>query len=425
MFMTKRLTISSRGDSPQKVAAQIRCVFPALVALLLATTLLSGCGEEKKAEAAAPDVEVVQVVQKDVPIVRQWVATLTGKVNAQIRAQVAGYLMSQSYQNGAYVKKGTPLFQLDPRTFQAAVEQAKGVLEQAKGDLARAVAQQGKTQQDVNRYTPLAAQGAISKQELDDAIQNNLSSLAQVEAAKAAIASAQASLDGAKLNLGFTTITAPIDGVAGIANGQVGDFISPQSGNALTTISAVNPILVNFTPSEQDYLRAKREMLRADETEEHGLGRLVWELQLTDGTIYPLKGKFYALDRQVDISTGAILMQIEFPNPNNFLRPGGFGNIRTVARIDKNALLVPQRAVSDVQSKFLVAVVGNDNKVAIRPVTVGEKTGSEWIISDGLKPGDRVVAEGIQKVKDGQQVNPKPYQSSSTTASESSKGTSN
>ncbi len=425
MFTMKRSTISSMGSSPQKAVAQIRCVFPALAAVLLTTALLSGCGEEKKAEAAAPDVEVVQVVQRDVPITRQWVATLNGKVNAQIRAQVAGYLMSQSYQNGAYVKKGTPLFQLDPRTFQAAVDQAKGVLAQAKGDLARAVAQQGKTQQDVTRYTPLAAQGAISKQELDDATQNNLSALAQMEAAKAAIASAQASLDAAKLNLGFTTITAPIDGVAGIANAQVGDFISPQSANPLTTISAVNPILVNFTPSEQDYLRAKREMLRADETEEHGLGRLVWELQLTDGTIYPLKGKFYALDRQVDISTGAILMQIEFPNPNNFLRPGGFGNIRTVARIDKNALLVPQRAVSDVQSKFLVAVVGNDNKVAIRPVVVGEKTGSEWIISEGLKPGDRVVAEGIQKVKDGQQVNPKPYQSSSTAAVESNKGTAN
>jgi membrane fusion protein, multidrug efflux system len=424
-MFTKRFTITSIGDSPQRVAAQFRCVFPALTTLLLATTLLSGCGEEKKAEAAAPEVEVVQVVQKDVPITRQWVATLTGKVNAQIRAQVAGYLMSQTYQNGAYVKKGTPLFQLDPRTFQAAVEQAKGVLAQAQGDLARAVAQQGKTQQDVTRYTPLAAQGAISKQELDDATQNNLSALAQVEAAKAAIASAQASLDAAKLNLGFTTIAAPIDGVAGIANAQVGDFISPQSANALTTISAVNPILVNFTPSEQDYLRAKREMLRADETEEQGLGRLVWELQLTDGTIYSLKGKFYALDRQVDISTGAILMQIEFPNPNNFLRPGGFGNIRTVARLEKGALLIPQRAVSDVQSKYLVAVVGSDNKVSIRPVIVGEKTGSEWIISEGLKPGDRVVAEGIQKVKDGQQVNPKPYQSSSTAAAESNKGTAN
>src|SRR5271170_6209924 len=221
--------------------------------LLLATTLtFSGCEKEKPPEAAPPVVEVVEVTQKDVPITKQWVATLTGKVNAQIRAQVAGYLMKQTYANGAYVKKGTPLFQLDPRTFQAASDQAKGVMEQAQGELARAVAQQGKTQQDVTRYTPLAAQGAISKQELDDATQNNLSALAQMEAAKAAIASAQASLDGAKLNLGFATITAPIDGIAGIADAQVGDFISPQSANALTTISAVNPILVNFTPSEQD-----------------------------------------------------------------------------------------------------------------------------------------------------------------------------
>src|SRR4029077_5720937 len=228
---------------------------------------------------------------------------------------------------------------------------------------------------------------------LDDAIQNNLSALAQVEASTAAIASAQASLDGAKLNLGFATITAPIDGIAGIANAQVGDFISPQSANALTTISAVNPILVNFTPSEQDYLKARREMIKADETEAQGLGRLVWKLELTDGSIYNHTGKFYALDRQVNVGTGAILLQVEFPNPENLLRPGGFGNIRVVAKVDKGALLVPQRAVSDVQSKFLVAVVGSDNKVVIRPVVVGEKTGTEWIVSEGLKPGDRVVAE--------------------------------
>jgi membrane fusion protein (multidrug efflux system) len=425
MLAKKRVTSLCRAQSAPMLRFQYRCILPALTALTLALPFLSGCGEEKKAEAAPPDVEVVQVVQKDVPITRQWVATLNGKVNAQIRAQVAGYLLKQTYVNGAYVKKGTPLFQLDPRTFQAAVDQAKGVLEQAKGDLGRAVAQQGKTQQDVNRYTPLAAQGAISRQELDDAVQNNLSALAQVEAGKASIAAAQAALETAKLNLGFTTMTAPIDGVAGIANAQVGDFISPQSANALTTISAVNPILVNFTPSEQDYLKARREMLRLGETEAQGLGRLVWELELTDGSTYNHTGKFYALDRQVNVGTGAILMQVEFPNPDNFLRPGGFGNIRVVTRVDKGALLVPQRAVTDVQSKFLVAVVGNDNKVAIRPVVVGDKTGTEWIISEGLKPGDRVVAEGIQKVKDGQQVNPKPYQSGSITATESNKGTAN
>jgi RND family efflux transporter MFP subunit len=392
---------------------------------VLAITMLAfsgGCDKGKTAEAAPPVVEVVEVTQKDVPITSQWVATLTGKVNAQIRAQVAGYLMQQIYSNGAYVRKGTPLFRLDPRTFQASVDQAKGVLQQANGDLARAQAQQGKTQMDVTRYTPLAQQGAISKQELDDANQNNLSALAQVESAKAAVASAQAALETAKLNLGFSTIVAPIDGVAGIANAQVGDFIS-QSTNPLTTISKINPILANFTPSEQEYLKAMREIEKAGETEKQALGRLNWQLELTDGSIYPLNGKFYALDRQVDISTGAILLQVEFPNPNNLLRPGGFGNIRTVGRVVTGALLVPQRAVTDVQGKYLIAVVGSDNKVNIRPVTVGEKVGEMWIIADGLKPGDRVVAVGTTKVSDGIHVNPKPYSPGATAPANSAAGT--
>jgi membrane fusion protein, multidrug efflux system len=395
---------------------------------VLAITMLAfsgGCDKGKTAEAAPPVVEVVDVTQKDVPITSQWVATLTGKVNAQIRAQVAGYLMQQIYSNGAYVRKGTPLFQLDPRTFQASLDQAKGVLQQANGDLARAQAQQGKTQMDVARYTPLAQQGAISKQELDDAVQNNLSALAQVEAAKAAVASAQAALETSKLNLGFSTIVAPIDGVAGIANAQVGDFISPQSTNPLTTISTINPILANFTPSEREYLKAMRNIEKAGETEKQALGRLNWQLELTDGSIYPLNGKFYALDRQVDISTGAILLQVEFPNPNNLLRPGGFGNIRTVGRIVTGALLVPQRAVTDVQGKYLIAVVGSDNKVNIRPVVVGEKFGEMWIITDGLKPGDRVVAEGTTKVSDGIHVIPKPYSPGTTTSANSSAGTPN
>jgi membrane fusion protein, multidrug efflux system len=391
---------------------------------LLATTIAwsSGCEKEKAAEAPPPIVEVAEVTQKDVPIVREWVATLTGKVNAQIRAQVAGYLMKQTYTNGAYVSKGTPLFQLDPRTFQAAVDQAKGVLEQAKAELARAQAQQGKTQLDVTRYTPLAQQGAISKQELDDAVQANLSALAQMESAKASIAAAQASFESAKLNLGFTTIASPIDGVAGIANAQVGDFITPQGLNPLTTISTVSPILANITPSEQEYLKTTRAMEKAGETDAQALGRMNWQLELADGSIYPLKGAYYALDRQVDIGTGAILLQIEFANPNRLLRPGGFGNIRTVVRIDKGALLVPQRAVTDVQGKYLIAVVGSDNKVSIRPVSVGEKVGTSWIITDGLKPGERVVAEGTQKVRDGIQVNPKPYSPGSTTATNSNGG---
>jgi membrane fusion protein, multidrug efflux system len=397
------------------------------VLFTLAATLViaAGCEKGKPVEAAPPIVEVVEVTQKDVPITKEWVATLTGKVNAQIRAQVTGYLMTQTYGNGAYVKKGTPLFQLDPRTFQAAVDQAKGVLQQARGDLARAEAQQGKTQQDVTRYTPLAQQGAISKQELDDAVQNNLSALAQIESAKASVAAAEAALETAKLNLGFSTIVSPIDGVAGIANAQVGDFISPQGPNPLTTISTINPILANFTPSEREYLYAMRDIEKGGETERQALDRLSWELELTDGSIYPLKGKFYALDRQVDINTGAILLQVEFPNPGSLLRPGGFGNIRTVGRIEKGALLVPQRAVTDVQGKYLIAVVGSDNKVSIRPVTLGAKVGGMWVVAEGLKPSDRVVAEGTTKVSDGIHVNPKPYSPGSTTPANSGAGTAN
>jgi membrane fusion protein (multidrug efflux system) len=213
--------------------------------------------------------------------------------------------------------------------------------------------------------------------------------------------------------------------VAGIANAQVGDFINPQSTNPLTTISTINPILANFTPSEQEYLKAMRNIEQAGETERQALGRLNWQLGLTDGSIYPLNGKFYALDRQVDISTGSILLQVEFPNPNNLLRPGGFGNIRTVGRIAQGALLVPQRAVTDVQGKYLIAVVGSDNKVNIRSVTVAEKVGDMWIIAEGLKPGDRVVAEGTTKVSDGIHVNPKPYSPGTTTSANSSAGATN
>jgi membrane fusion protein (multidrug efflux system) len=409
IFLENNMALSELWFRPcgdQNVSTNVRC---ALLALLASAVLaFTGC-ESAKPPAGPADVEVVSVSEKDVPITREWVSTLNGKVNAQIRAQVPGYLMKQLYTNGAYVTTGTPLFQLDSRTFQASVDQAKGVLEQAKGDLARAQAQQGKTQLDVNRYTPLAQTGAISRQELDDAVQSNLSALAQVEAAKAAVTSAQAALETARLNLGFSTIVAPIDGVAGIATAQVGDFISPQSPGPLTTISTVNPILANITPSEQEYLKLIRAAQQLKKTEQQVLNGVDWRLILTDGSVYPSKGTFYALDRQVDISTGAILLQIEFPNPNTMLRPGGFGNIRAVVSTQKGALLVPQRAVTDVQGKYLVAVVGSDNKVSIRPVTVGERFGTDWVIAEGVKHGDRVVAEGTQKVSDGAVVNPKPY----------------
>jgi membrane fusion protein (multidrug efflux system) len=382
----------------------------AIVAFATAACFMGGCGGEQKAAAGPPNVEIATVVQKDVPIVREFVSTLTGLVNAQIRAQVSGYLVKQLYINGAYVKKGTPLFQLDPRTFIAAVDQATGNLAQAKADLQKAQAQLGKTQLDVDRYTPLAKTGAISQQELDDAVQANLAAKGQVAAAKASIDAGTAALESAKLNLGFATVVAPIDGVAGISNAQVGDFVGPQSTNALTTVSTVDPILANITPSEEEYLNAMKAAQKSGLTDMQILSPLVWELELTNGAIYAEKGRFYAMDRQVNIQTGTILLQIKFPNPGRVLRPGGFGNVRTVARLEKNALLVPQRAVTDIQGKYLIAVVGEDNKVSIRPVSAGEKVGTMWVITAGLHPGDRVVAEGTQKVQEGLLVNPRPFQ---------------
>ena len=394
----------------------------ALCLLTAALACSSGCGNEKSVVAAPPDVEVIGVLQKDVPITREWVATLTGLVNAQIRAQVSGYVVKQLYTNGAHVNKGAPLFQLDSRTFKAALDQASGDLAQTRANLEKAQAQMGKTQMDVDRYTPLAKQGAISQQELDDAVQSNLSARGQVAANRAAIESAQAAAETAKLNLGYATIVSPVDGVAGISSAQVGDFVGPQSANPLTTISTVNPILANFNPSEQEYLKTMREAAKSGDSGVQVLERLDWDLELTDGTTYPEKGHFYALDRQVNIQTGSILVQIQFPNPRNMLRPGGFGNISSVVKLQKGALLIPQRAVTDVQGKYLVAVVAEDNKVSIRPVVAGAKFGDMWIIDEGLKPGDRVVVEGTQKVQEGMLVNPKPFHSSAPVADNSNKG---
>ena len=388
-------------------------------ALLAPAVCLSGCGAKQQTTAAPPTVEFIQVAQKDVPITREWVATLDGFVNAQIRAQVKGLLLKQDYTNGAYVTKGAPLFQIDPRPFQAALDQATANLQQAKANLQRAQAQLGKTEQDVARYTPLAKESAISQQELDDAVQANLGAKAQVEQANAAIESARAAVDSARLDLSFTRIVSPIDGVVGIAAAQIGDFVSP-AGDPLTTASTINPIIVNFTASEQEYLNAMKQASALGGDEYTVLNKLEWQLRLSDGSVYPYKGRFYALDRQVDVRTGAILVKIQFPNPGNVLRPGGFGSISTVVRVQKNALLVPQRAVSELQGGYLVATIGADNQVNIRPIKVGAKIDAMWIVSEGLKPGDRVVAEGVQKVREGTIVQATPYQPPSAAAENSS-----
>jgi membrane fusion protein, multidrug efflux system len=378
-------------------------------ALWAVTNWLAGCETKQQAASAPPAVEFIQVVQKDVPVTKEWVATLDGFVNAQIRAQVKGLLIQQNYTNGAFVRKGSALFEIDPRPFQATLDQATANLEQAKANLQRAQAQLGKTELDVARYTPLAKESAISQQELDDAVQGNLASKAQVEQGKAAIESARAAVESAKLDLSFAKIVSPIDGVAAIATAQIGDFVSPP-GEPLTTVSTIDPILVNFTASEQEYLNAMKQAAALGADEHAILNKLEWQLRLSDGSIYPHKGRFYALDRQVDVRTGAILVKVQFPNPGNMLRPGGFGKISTVVRIQKNAMLVPQRAVNELQGGYLVAVIADNNKVSIRPIKVGPKVDTMWIVDEGLKPGDRIVAEGVQKVREGMEVQAKPFQ---------------
>jgi RND family efflux transporter MFP subunit len=356
---------------------------------------------------ASPDVEVVQVEQKDVPIFGEWIGTLDGLTNADVRAQVTGYIMKQGYQEGAFVKKGQLLFEIDPRPFQAALDQAEGQLAQAKALLANAKAVQGRTQLDVERYTPLAKEQAASQQDLDNAVQNNLAAKATVATAEAQIKTGEAAVETAKINLDFTRLVAPIDGIAGQAQLQVGALVNLSSG-PVTSVSTVDPIKVYFTVSEPQYLGWRRRFptessrLEADKN-------LRLQLILADGSTYPHEGSFYFADRQVNESTGAIRIAGLFPNPNNILRPGGYGKVRAVIRLQQGALLVPQRAVSELQGGYQVAVVAADDKVSIRTVTVGDRVGTQWIIAEGLNPGERVVAEGVQKVRAGSQVNPKPF----------------
>jgi RND family efflux transporter MFP subunit len=358
------------------------------------------CSKSEQSQAQPPEVEVVQVEQKDVPIWKEWIGTLDGLWNAQIRPQVTGYLLRQTYKDGSFVKKDQLLFEIDPRTFQAALDQAKGQLANAEGQLAQMRANQIKAQNDVNRYTPLAKEQAIPQQDLDTAIQVNEAAKAQVEAAKAQIDAARATLESANLNLGFTKVLSLVDGIAGIAQGQIGDLVGPTT--LLTTVSTVDPIKIYFPVSEREYLDYVKE--HPDEDKRH----LRLQLILANGSVYPHPGQTTLVDRQVDVRTGTLRVQGVFPNPGNVLRPGQYARVRTIIATRKGALVVPQKAVTELQGNYQVAVVGNDNKVSIRPVKVGEQVGSEWIVDEGLKPGERVVAEGIQRVKAGITVNAKP-----------------
>src|ERR1700728_1270812 len=377
---------------------------------LIVLALIFGAVRPYKQAMGAPpttlDVEVAQVQKEDVPIYAEWIGTLDGLVNADVRAQVTGYLLKQGYQEGAFVKQGQLLFQIDPRPFQAALDQAEGQLAQAQASLANAQAVQRRTELDVKRYTPLAEQQVASQQDLDNYVQHNLAAIATVETAKAQIKTYEAAVETAKINFDFTRLVAPIDGIAGQAQLQVGALVTPGSG-IVTSVSTVNPIKVYFTVGEPQYLAWRKRFPTESSREEADKG-LKLQLILADGSTYPHEGKFFFADRQVDESTGAIRIAGLFANPNNVLRPGGYAKVRAVIRTQPGALLVPQRAVSELQGGYQVAVVEADNKVDIRTVAVGDRVGNRWIIASGLNPGDRVVAEGVQRMRTAGHVNTKP-----------------
>jgi membrane fusion protein (multidrug efflux system) len=353
----------------------------------MAVTLLCFAGCKRKAQITPPPpiVEVATVTPAEVPIYHDWIGVLDGLVNARIRAQVSGYLQSQNYKEGDPIKKGDLLFEIDRRPFQAALDQAKGQLAQAEAKL-------GKTELDVKRYGPLVKDKAISQEEYDDAVQANLE-------AKAAVVAAKAQVEQADLNLGFTRIVSPIDGIASIANGQIGDLVGPTTGE-LTTVSTVDPIKAYFNVTEQAYINFTK-LFPTERDRYERLGQLEIELILADGAGYSHKGRIYAADRQISPTTGALRVAALFPNPNYALRPGEFARVRVMFDTKRDALLVPQRAVSELQGSYQVAVVDADNKIHIQPVQVGERTGNLWIIEKGLQAGQRVVVEGLQKAREG------------------------
>ena len=359
--------------------------------------LLSGCQKDSKKDVPPiPVVEVVEVKVKDVPIYAEWTASLDGYVNATIRAQVQGYLIERNYKEGDFVKKGQSLFKIDPRTFLAAVEQAQGHLTEQRARWENAKA-------NLERIKPLVELRAISQKDLDDAT-------GAEKATHAAVIAAQAIVDKARLDLGFTNITSPIDGIAGIARAQLGNLVGPGSIEELVTVSTVDPIKVFIPMSEQEYLK-----YMVNKNRNHSIPL---ELVLADDRLHPYKGNFVFAARSVDVGTGTIKVAALFSNPGNILRPGQFARVRAQTTIKKGALLIPQRAIGELQGGYQVAVVGSDKKIIIRPVAVGEQVGSFWIITKGLKPGEQVVTEGLQKVKPGMVVITKPFDFESGAAKE-------
>jgi RND family efflux transporter MFP subunit len=361
--------------------------------LAVLSSAMPGCGRtQAAAPPRPPEVTVAPVVQQDVPVYNEWIATLDGYVNAQVRPQVSGYIIRQNYTEGSLVRRGDVLFEIDPRPFQAA-------LDRAKGDLAQAQAQLGKSILDVERDTPLAEAKAIAKSQLDDEIQAKLGAQALIESDKAIV-------EQAELNLEWTKVTSLVDGIAGIAQIQIGNLVG--SNSVLTSVSQLEPIKAYFPISERDYVLVQKNSNAILSKHAIGFFGNSLELILTDGSLYAQKGKILLADRQVDPNTGTIRIVAAFPNPGNVLRPGQYGRVRVETGMKKGALLTPQSAVAQSQGSYQVAVIGSDRKVSMRAVKPGQTVGTMWVIDEGLKPGEQVVVEGLQKLRDGTLVTPKP-----------------
>lgn len=359
--------------------------------LMTVLVLCAGCSKTEAPAPPPPGVTVTPVLQRDAPIHQEWVGTMVGNVDADIRPKVEGYLLTRVYNEGSYVAKGQALYQLDKRQAVAAVENATGDLELARAALSQA-------QIDVRRYTPLVAQRAVSQAELDKALSGE-------RAAKASEDAKQAVLDNAKLNLGWTTVTSPISGIAGVSKVAIGDLMAPTT--VMTVVSNVNPIYVDISITEQDYLRFQRE--KSGQAAGQNL-----ELILGDGTVYPYKGNVLFLGREVDSRTGTIGVRGTFPNPDNVLRPGQYARIRAVTELRKGALLIPQASVSELQGVYQVGVVSHDNKVTIKTVKLGPQIADMWVVESGLQVGDNVVVDGLQRVKTGMTVVPTPFKDTQT-----------
>jgi len=391
--------------SPEKLSWPPRrlCWTAEIIGLFLIAPLI-GCGQnEAKPAPQPPEVQVAEVLEQDVPVYGEWVAQLNGPVNADITPKVQGYLLNQNYVNGSFVKKGQLLFDIDPRPFQAALDQANADVERAASSLSKAT-------NDVQRDTPLAQQTAIPQKQLDDDIANQAWAKAQLSAAKA-------QAQQAELNLGWTKVYSPVDGIAGVANSQVGDLVGTTT--KMTTVSQIDPMWAYFNISESLYLKFAPQISNVLMRSAVRSSLPVEYIQAND-VPYPIKGTIIFVNREVTAGTGTIQLAAAFPNKDGILRPGGFGRVRVQSGTDKNALLVPQAAVIEVQSDYQLIVVGSDNKATVRPIKVGARVGTNWIVTDGLKAGERVVVEGIQKVqtaaaqapqmaKEGIPVSPKPY----------------